>query len=339
MKRLSTLLFCWLSLSAVVHARQEPVHDDKPLAHWIAQLSAEKVEDRWQATYVLGQLGPQASSAVEPLIALLDKTPRDDEYVRGGAAWALGRIGPKAAAAVPVLMETITSQGHLSVRRNSAAALGGIGAAAKPAVAVLEAALEDKDVTVRVNAAVALWRIDRHAKAMPALVAMLHRGGESAPYEAAVALGQLAADAEKTGTGSERSEASVPAFSEPVAAALIEALAHTDPDVRRAAARSLAEIGPSAVRPLREAVANPNAEVSRGAVEAFGWMGDTAVPVLTAALEKEAKGEAARIAAVQALGRLGPAAKAAESALLKAATDDPSPAVRAAAGRAITKVR
>ena len=132
----------------------------------------------------------------------MDKTPRDDEYVRGGAAWALGRIGPKAAAAVPMLMETIKSQGHLSLRRSSATALGGIGAAAKPAVAALEAALQDKDITVRVNAAVALWQIDRHAKAVPALIEMLRQGSESAPYEAAVALGRLGGKDKTEGSSS-----------------------------------------------------------------------------------------------------------------------------------------
>ena len=327
----------WLALAAAAHAQPAATYDDKPLAHWIAQLSAEKIEDRWQATYALGQLGPQAAAAVEPLIALLDRMPRDDEYVRGGAAWALGRIGPKAAAAVPVLMETIKSQGHLSVRRNSAAALGGVGAAAKPAVAALEAALQDKDATVRVNAAVALWQIDRHAKAIPALIEMLRQGSESAPYEAAVVLGRLGAA--KTGTGSERSEVPVPVFAETVVPALVEALRHADADVRRAAARSLAAIGPPAEAALKEVVASPDAETSRGAVEAFGWMGERALPQLIAALKKDAKSEAARVAAVRALGRLGSAAKTAESALVDAASNDPSPAVRAAAGKALGKVR
>jgi HEAT repeat protein len=114
---------------------------------------------------------------------------------------------------------------------------------------------------------------------------------------------------------------------------------HSDADVRRAAARSLAEIGPQAVPALREAVASLDAEVSRGAVEAFGWMGAQAVPPLIAALKKEAKSDSARLAAVRALGRLGPAAKAAEAALIEAASGDSSPAVRAAAGKALSKVR
>ena len=101
----------------------------------------------------------------------------------------------------------------------------------------------------------------------------------------------------------------------------------------------MAEIGPPAIPALKEALANSDAEVSRGAVEAFGWMGAKAVPQLIAALKKDAKSEAARLAAVRAIGRLGPAAKTAESALVEAASNDPSPAVRTAAGKALGKVR
>ena len=66
-------------------------------------------------------------------------------------------------------------------------------------------------------------------------------------------------------------------------------------------------------------------------MEALGWMGADAVSPLTAALA--CPQAAARRAAARALGRLGPAARAAESALVEA-VNDPQPEVRAAAAEA-----
>jgi HEAT repeat protein len=285
-------------------------------------LADKEIRVRWHATYALGQLGPQADAAVEPLMGVL-KNLGEDEYVRGGAAWALGRIGPAAQPAVPLLMETLKSKKHISVRRSSALALGNIGPAAKPAIAGLEAALNDSDAIVRLSAAEALWKIDRHAKAIPTLVEMLRRRSDSLPsdplpYEAAVALGHLGADAE------------------PAVPALRGALGHADRDVTRAAARSLAEIGPAAVPALQEALKHDDANVRRSAVEAFGWLGKPSVPNLIDALKD--KSDAVRRAAARALGRLGRAAKAAESALIQSA-NDPSREVSETAGWALRQIQ
>ena len=57
----------------------------------------------------------------------------------------------------------------LAVRRSAVEALGNFGPAAKPAVSELLRMLNNNDETTRVNAAVALWKIARHPKAVPAL--------------------------------------------------------------------------------------------------------------------------------------------------------------------------
>jgi HEAT repeat protein len=306
-----------VAIVAGAPAQSPATWEGKTLPQWIGQLTAEDLGTRWYAIYALGQLGPEAADAVEPLQKVLAKRS-EQEYVRGTAAWALGRIGPAAAPAVPLLTEVMHSKGHVSVRRNANEALGNLGAAAKPAVPELLKALADEDATTRVTAAVALWKIEHSPEAVDALLDMLRRGKAPAPYEAAIALGTLDAEPAK------------------VARALVEAFHAPDPDVRRAAARSVGQIGRPALPDLKNALADSSEEVRRLAAEALGWMGPAAVPPLVAVLKNESP--AARRAAARALGRLGPAAKAAEPDLVEA-VNDPDEDVRAAAAAALRTVR
>ena len=326
--------------SAAALAQSAAVWEGKTVRQWAEQLDAPDAAARYYAAYVLGQLGPKAAEAVEPLKKVLEKrsVPRsvpgweDWEYVRGTAAWALGRIGPAADTAVPLLMETMHSTGHVSVRRNANEALGNLGAAAKAAVPELLKALDDEDAITRVNAAAALWKIDRHPKALPALFEMLRQGKEPAPYYAAVALGPVAADWEATvGAGPHEAPVSILC-----AVALVKALGAADADVRRAAARSLGQIGRPALPALGEALKDPSEKVRRQAAEALGWMGAAALEPLRATLRNDSP--AARRAAARALGRLGPAAKPAEADLVEA-VNDPDGDVRAAAAKALRLVR
>jgi HEAT repeat protein len=233
-------LFCLIVPQPVSVAPQQTAWHGKTAEQWIVQLSDKDVHKRWYATHALGEMAsaksnvpipfslarkmapsPSPSTAVGPLMKILEN-PRENEYVRGGAAWALGQMHEAAAPAVPLLSSLFDSK-HVSVRRNSALALGNVGPAAKPAVPFLLKALADKDPTVRINAAVALWKIDRHAEAVPALVKMLRKDTEPGAFEAAMALGELGPDAK------------------PVEEALTEALKSPDADVRRAAAKSLSQ--------------------------------------------------------------------------------------------------
>ena len=118
----------------------------------------------------------------------------------------------------------------------------------------------------------ALWKIDRHPKAVPALLEMLRHGDPSQAYAAAVALGQMEEEADR------------------LAPALIEALHAPAADVRRAAARSLGQLGKAAFPALKKANAlqDPDAEVRRMVIEALSWMGPDAVPALIAALKDSA---------------------------------------------------
>jgi HEAT repeat protein len=309
-----------LPLSAAAQPPARP--DERAVQPWIDQLNSAEFRQQWHAAYVLGTLGPQAAAAVPALHATLDVNSRRNEYARSMAAWALGRIGPAAAAEIPLLVETMRTTKLLAVRRSTVEALGNLGPAAKPAVSDLLKILGNEDEISCVNAALALWKINRHAKAVPALVAMLRQGNSSQAFAAAEALGQIEADADA------------------VAPALIGALHSRDADVRRAAARSLGQLGTAAFPSLKKANAlrDPDAEARRMVVEALGWMGPVAMPALVASLKDTAAGPAARRAAARALGNLGAAAQSARPAL-EAAASDTSEELRTAAGKALRQIR
>lgn len=287
--------------------------------HWTDQLAAFDFRDRWYAGYMLGTLGPSAAPALPALHNVLQKKS-EHEYVRGMAAWAIGRIGPAARSEIPLLSETMHSRGHLAVRRASVESLGNFGAAAKPVVPELVKLLSDDDPTTRVNTALALWKIDRHAKAAPALMEMLRYGVPPEPYLAAVAMAQMGSDAAT------------------VAPALIAALHSRDGDVRRAASRSLGQLGRTALPAIEKAktLDNPDPEARRLAVESLGMMGAAAVAPLTVALNDNSA--AVRRAAARALGSLGGAARPALS-VLETAASDPAEEVRSAAAKALRQIR
>ena len=125
---------------------------------------------------------------------------------------------------------------------------------------------------------------------------------------------------------------------ETVAPALVDALHDADPDVRRAAARSLGQIGRLAFPALKDkkALDDPDAGVRAMVVEAIEWMGPTAVKPLIKALEDESP--AVRRSAARALGRLGSDARPAEAALV-AAVNDPREEVRDEAAKALRRIR
>lgn len=320
MKRFLAAACLCLMISAATFGQTDPSTQStwhgRTAQQWIEQLADEDIRARWYATYAIGQIGPAASEAVEPLMEIL-RNRSEYEYVRGGAAWAIGRMGPAAEEAVPLLIETLQSK-HVSVIRNAPRALGNIGPVAKPAVEPLLDMLDQEDATARAAAAVAVWQIDRHPKALLALEKMLAAGKDSQPHQAAVALARLGPEAG------------------PAAAALVKALGHADADTARAAVGALAGMGNVAIAPLEKALASPREQVRGNAVEALGKIGAQAVPAIIEALADSSP--AVRRAAARGLARLGVEAKAAESALIRA-VNDPVEEVRNAAAKALAKVR
>ena len=246
------------------------------------------------------------------LHALLDVKSGKNEYARSMAAWALGRIGRAAEAEIPFLAETMRTTKLLAVRRSTAEALGDFGPAAKPVTADLLKMLRNEDDITCVNAAVALWKISHHPQAVPALVEMLGRGSDSQAFAAAVALGQMKPEVDM------------------VAPALLNALHASNADVRRAASRSLGQLGTAAFPALQKAHAlqDRDPEARRLVIEALNWMGTGTVRALVVGLKDRDPG--VRRAAARALGQLVAEARSARASLETAARDQQEDVCKAA---------
>jgi HEAT repeat protein len=117
-------------------------------------------------------------SAITNLTKLLTDP---SSQVRQDAAYILGEIGPEASSAVPPLIVNLSDSDIsdlngqvVSVRAHTAQALGKIGPAAKNASPALRRLLTDPDVDLRSEVAVAIWRIDGDVEhTLPVLVAGL----------------------------------------------------------------------------------------------------------------------------------------------------------------------
>jgi HEAT repeat protein len=245
------LLIAWHN----VHAQKPPAagYRGKTVQQWEDTLlenlnkyletrSEEDKETCRRAVYALGQIGPQAKDAVPSLIQALQSPPIE---VKEFTADALGRIGPDASQAVDAILGEMVISRELAnydlvyrllgkFRRYAAKALGRIGPEAEVAVPVLEAALTDKDLVYRVEAAVALWKIAQHEAAIPTLEASCRQTGLEAPYAAVMALLQIGPEA--------RSAMDT----------LVPTLGHEQADVRRAAAKVLSGYGAEVVEPVAQ---------------------------------------------------------------------------------------
>jgi hypothetical protein len=119
-----------------------------------------RLDDRSRATIALARLGPLARPA---LWILLDSLAGQEE-----SAEALAEIG---VPSIPGLVELLTHPDPV-VRRRAAGTLGRIGSAARSAVEVLTAALQDRDPQVRVEAVRALEEI-QGPKVVPLLLPLV----------------------------------------------------------------------------------------------------------------------------------------------------------------------
>ncbi|HQU45549.1 MAG TPA: HEAT repeat domain-containing protein [Pirellulales bacterium] len=159
------------------------------------------------AVYHLGEMGRAAKPAAPELIGVLDDAGLDrgirpSESIRGAAARSLGKIGRDASGAVESLLK----------------------------------ATRDDNAYVRLEAALALWKIAAHSEAVQVAINAVNDGDHFVRSEAARKLREI-------GDGG----------AAPVAA-LITALADADADVRIAAAQALWTIrrDPAALACLRD---------------------------------------------------------------------------------------
>jgi HEAT repeat protein len=208
---------------------------------------------------------------------------------------------PSAEGMSPAALQAL-GQGDSAAKAHAADAIGDQGAKAKGAVGALAAALHDSDPAVRWHVARALGAIGPDAApAVSSLTAALADKDAKVRAYSAYALGEIG-------------PAAKPALS--TLAGMIE---DTDATVRREAIKALGKVGPhpevvdALVDVLKKA---PAAEVPP-ALHSLAEFGDAVVPDMIEALDHEK----ARYWACLVLAEIGPKAKEAVPALVKALGD------------------
>lgn len=277
---------------------------------------------------------------------------------RAAVARAL-KSSEATAAVIRVLAEALKDE-DLRTREPAATKLADFGPAAREAVPSLLAAMKGRDATLRATAAYALWRVDSQRKeAIRTLIAVLGKQDATearqaaawwlrqigpAAREAVPALCAALADgddrlrsaaAETLGTLRCRADVTVPALARSL----------KDPAwlVRCDTARALSRFGSEAekaILPLSGALKDKDGLVRVAAALAL-WKieGKTnrVVPVLIQTLKAEDAASYAPAAAAEALGEIGPPARAAVPAL-SAALKHNSRGLRIAAAGALWKI-
>lgn len=277
---------------------------------------------RQEAAAALTSFGPDAAMAAPQLIRLLQE--EKDLWIRLHAVWVLAAIGPKAEKAIPALKKTLDAGGENSVLAVEAArALGSIGKTALPA---LIEAMRKKDPFIRRRAAAGLADLGPDAKdAVPVLVDALGDTEDGwVPRVACWALRNIGPAAKNA----------LPR--------LRELLKENNNLLQMDAARAMVAIDPKAeeARPvLRKLIERYPGQIGVKAAAALGKMEGglaTALPVLIKGLEDPGS-SFARIDAATGLGELGPPAKEAVPALLRAYRGGDE-TLREAAARALKRI-
>lgn len=254
----------------------------------------------WSA-YTLGQIGPQAHSAVRDLIKALASS---DDTLRAAAAQALGKVGPSAADAVEPLASALTDLKQ-DVRTRATVALGQIGPPAKNAAGKLIVALADS--RLRMHARKALTQIG--PTAVDPLLDSLDN--DKIRFDVLVVVREIDPNAANRTGLDKTTNADLPALR-----LVLNDLTRTPAD-RTAAATDIASLGNDGVPVL--VAAFEDKQVARTAAKAFGKVGPAGVPALIEGLAHETP--MVRSTAADALGHIGPAASDAAPHLIRLLND------------------
>ncbi len=276
-------------------------------------------------------IGPGARAAVPELIKLI-KAVDPREYLL--AIEALGRIGADAKTAIPALIAALNEnkgadvQDRIATRMTVSEALGSIGIASPDVVKALAARLKDTLKPVRVAAARSLAMLGPPAKAAAEDLKML--GGKTRSPESDSAVWSAAA-LYKLGIDTNANLQFV--------VAALKNRAPTGKQARLAAMGAADLLGPTAKQILPELIEalNDNTPLSKydktpvrfRAVQAIGKMGPAAkdaVPKLTGILKEP---DPMKSAALDALGQIGPPAVFAVARLREIIRTEPSFAQKA----------
>jgi HEAT repeat protein len=354
----------------------------------LEKLGSLQPDARYAAVWLVGQMPPGEAAKHLPGLAKLAADP--EPYIRGKVAEVLEGLGPAASPAAEAVGRQLRAEDDDTVRGLWVDALAAMGPGAKPAAggllplvsdpaadpglrarvivavaaadpgsaevaAALAKATADPDLAVRAAAAAGIGRLDPLPDEARAALAKMARGdakieGRAAAVRAFVAAGPRAKaarpDLEAVAAGgypgldlwARVALAAVDGDVTTAAATVRAGLSNKSLGVRTAAAEALVLLGPTEadVPALVKLTREQSAAARAAAAEALGRIGPgakAAVPRLAALLT--AREAEVRSAAAEALGRIGPAARPALSRLREAEKD---PASGAAARRAIEAI-
>lgn len=239
-------------------------------------------------------------------------------------------VAPAAEAGVPAADQATAAAATLAGLRQSLSTateendrvaavddIAELGQNARPALDDLVKATTDANIRVRWHAARAIGMIGEDAvSAIPTLIGLLADADPIVATQAAAAIGNIRSDDEiKADT-----PAADIAHYESATKALVGAMVHKDPRVRRAALRSIMKMKPprELLIPLvTRQLGDADPSVVLPAINSIAGMGADAVPMLVESL----KDPKARYWAEIALAELGPAAAPAVDALSTAAAE------------------
>ncbi len=297
------------------------------------RLSSDDTQERREAAYELADLGPDAKEAVPALIKALDDR---DTQVWAEATGALARIGPDAAAAVDELMSHLGSRDRQRWYR-TAHALGKIG---EPALTRLRESLQSEASRLRAGSALALgWMGESAAPATNELVVCLGDEDDETRQQASDTLWKIGVpavealqaaldhDSPVVRAGAAYSLAHLDSVPDAVAQRLRELVADENVDVRSRAIEALASVAaedPANLPALVQAMRDSNESVGQAAVAAClsvsPSLQERGVPLLAELLSAD---ETTRRRVAYVLGRIGPKAAVAVSALIDVYSQNP----------------
>jgi HEAT repeat protein len=257
----AALVILLLSAKAgVAQSEQESPgsYGGKTVAQWVedlGDLESKGADDkRRRAAYALGRIGPAAKSAIGALIKVVNDPNMEPRWY---AADALGRIGGGEQVAGVLAGAIRNPENDVYVRLSAVKSLGRLGQVAAGRTDVLVEQLDAEDAAVRAAAALSLWQVAEDPQAISTLKSMLQSDSSDQQFYACIALEEVG-------------DAARPAVDQ-----LVHLLGSDNPDVRRAASKTLGGLGFEAARAVRAAIEDPaNGVNDAAAAVALGFVAD-----------------------------------------------------------------
>lgn len=212
-------------------------------------LAHEDFHSRYWSAQALGAIGPEARSAVP---ALIERTREDVPSVRRHSAAALGRIGSGIGTEGLQALVALLDDPLEPPREDAAEALGRLEAFAQPAVEKLRSVVENRKIAARTVAARSVWKITGQKD-----------------WSRDVLLGELA---DITWAARALEVLQEMGFADAACARLTAQLGAKEPVERLAAAESLGLMGPAArnaIDALERATADADPNVARAAARSL----------------------------------------------------------------------